>query len=53
MPYGLALWSDYALYQIDEAPALLEGKIMSRELMFLRYDLALGENRLRIRLQGK
>jgi hypothetical protein len=53
MPYGLALWGDYALYQIDEAPGLLEGKIHSRELLFLRYDLAQGENRLRVKLQGK
>jgi len=53
MPYGLALWGDYALYQIDEAPALLEGKIMSRELTFLRCDLTPGENRLCVRLQGK
>jgi len=53
MPYGLALWGDYALYQIGEAPTLLEGKIMSRELLFLRYDLVEGENRLCIRLRGK
>jgi len=53
MPYGLALWNDYALYQIDEAPGLIEGKIMSRELLFLRYELAPGENRFRIKLQGK
>ena len=53
MPYGLALWGDYALYQIAEAPDLIEGKMMSRELLFLRYDLVQGENRLCIRLQGK
>jgi hypothetical protein len=53
MPYGLALWGDYALYQIGEAPGLMEGKVMSRELMFLRYDLTEGQNRLCIRLQGK
>lgn len=53
MPYGLALWGDYSLYQIAEAPGLLEGKILSRELMFLRYDLRAGQNTLRIALQGK
>lgn len=53
MPYGLALWDDYSLYQIADAPGLVEGKILSRELLFLRYDLQLGENRLTVRLQGK
>ncbi len=53
MPYGLTLWGDYSLYQIAEAPGLLEGKILPRELLYLRYDLQAGENRLRIRLQGK
>ena len=53
MPYGLALWGDYALYQINDAPGLIEGKIISRELMFLRCDLVEGENRLRVKLQGK
>ena len=53
MPYGLALWNDYALYQIDEAPGLIEGKMMPRELLFLRYELGPGENRFRIKLQGK
>ena len=53
MPYGLALWKDYALYQIAEAPGLLEGKILSGELLFLRYNLREGENVFHIRLQGK
>jgi len=53
MPYGLALWGDYSLYQIGEAPRLLEAKILSRELLFLRYDLLPGENRLAVTLQGK
>ncbi|MCX5758245.1 MAG: hypothetical protein NTU83_07010, partial [Candidatus Hydrogenedentes bacterium] len=53
MPYGLALWNDYSLYQIADAPGLVEGKILPRELMFLRYDLQPGENLLRVRLQGK
>ena len=53
MPYGIALWGGYSLYQIDKAPSLIEGKIMSRELLFLRYDLAPGENLFQIKLQGK
>jgi len=53
MPFGLALWGDYSLYQIDEAPGLIEGKILSRELLFLRYDLAAGANRFLVKLQGK
>ena len=53
MPYGLALWGDYSLYQIAEAPGLLEGKILSRELLFLRYDLAEGKNVFRLALEGK
>ena len=53
MPFGLALWGDYALHQIAEAPNLIEGKILSRELLFLRYDLAPGENWLTVKLTGK
>ena len=53
MPYGLCLWGDYSLYQIAEAPGLLEGKILPHELLFLRYDLDEGENTLHVRLRGK
>lgn len=53
MPYGIALWGDYSLYQIAEAPGMIEGKMMSRELLFARYDLKPGNNRILIRLQGK
>jgi hypothetical protein len=53
MPYGIALWGDYSLYQIAEAPGLLEGKILSRELLFLRYDLVEGQNVFKVRLKGK
>ncbi len=53
MPYGLALWDDYSLYQIAEAPGLIEGKILPRELLFLRYDLKPGTNTLLVRLAGK
>ncbi len=53
MPYGMAIWGDFAIYQIEDAPGLLEGKILSQELMFLRYDLKEGENTFKIRLQGK
>jgi hypothetical protein len=53
MPYGLALWGDYSLYRIGEAPGLLAGKIMPHELLFLRYDLEAGENELRVALEGK
>ena len=53
MPYGLALWGDYSLYQIGEAPGLVSGKILPRELLFLRYDLQSGENHFTIALEGK
>lgn len=53
MPYGLAIWGDYSLYRIGEAPGLLEGKILPRELLFLRYDLQPGENRFVVHLEGK
>lgn len=53
MPYGVAIWGDYALYQIDEAPGLIEGKMLSQELLFLRYDLKQGDNLFRVKLQGK
>ncbi|MBI5091163.1 MAG: hypothetical protein HZB26_01825 [Candidatus Hydrogenedentes bacterium] len=53
MPYGLALWGDYGLYQIGAAPGLLAGKILPRELLFLRYDLQPGENRFVVALEGK
>lgn len=53
MPYGLALWGDYSLYRIGEAPGLITGKILPRELLFLRYDLRPGENRFAVVLKGK
>lgn len=53
MPYGLAFWGDYSLYQIGEAPGLIAGKILPRELLFLRYDLQPGENRFTVALEGK
>ena len=53
MPFGIALWGDYSLYQIGDAPDLIEGKILPRELLFLRYDVDAGETRVRVRLQGK
>ncbi len=53
IPYGLALWKDYSLYQIGAAPGLLEGKILPHELMFLRYNLKEGENHFTIELLGK
>ncbi len=53
MPYGMALWGDYSLYQIAEAPGLVEGKILQRELLFLRYDLKKGKNTFVVKLQGK
>ncbi len=53
MPYGFALWGDYCLYQIAEAPGLVEGKILPRELLFLRYNLQPGTNRFVVKLQGK
>lgn len=53
MPFGMAIWGDYSLYQIDEAPGLLEGKILSQELLFLRYNLEEGDNTFCVKLQGK
>ncbi|HPO15754.1 MAG TPA: hypothetical protein PLI09_20095 [Candidatus Hydrogenedentes bacterium] len=53
MPYGVVFWGDYSLYQIGDAPGLVEGKILPRELLFLRYELNAGENRFQVRLQGK
>ncbi|MFH1742358.1 MAG: hypothetical protein ABIH23_25415, partial [bacterium] len=53
MPFGLALWGDYTLYQIGKAPGLIEGKILPRDLLFLRYDLKEGENVFHIELKGK
>ncbi len=53
MPYGMALWNDYSLYQLGNAPGLVEGKILPRELLFLRYDLEAGENRFFVELTGK
>ncbi|HEX73387.1 MAG TPA: hypothetical protein ENN65_08745 [Candidatus Hydrogenedentes bacterium] len=53
MPYGVALWGDFSLYQIEESPGLIEGKILPRELLFLRFDLKEGENRITVRLIGK
>ena len=53
MPYGMTLWQDYSLYQIGNAPGLVEGKILPQELLFLRYNLKEGENRFFVELIGK
>jgi hypothetical protein len=53
MPYGMTLWGDYSLYRIGDCPGLIDGKILSRELLYLRYDLIPGENRFKIILEGK
>jgi len=53
MPYGLALWGDYSLYHIEHAPGLVEGKILSPELLFLRYDFTEGANGIKVFLEGK
>ena len=53
MPYGLALWGDYALCQIGKAEGLVEGKILSHDLLFLRYDIRKGNNAFRVCLEGK
>jgi hypothetical protein len=53
MPYGLTLWGDHTLYQLQDAPELIEGRILQRELLFLRYNLKPGENNFLIRLAGK
>lgn len=53
MPYGMALWGDYSLYQIGKAPGLVAGKILPRELLFLRYELQPGLNRFVVALEGK
>ncbi|HEO71376.1 MAG TPA: hypothetical protein ENN80_08940 [Candidatus Hydrogenedentes bacterium] len=53
MPFGLALWGDYRLYQVAEAPSLLDAKILAPELLFLRCDLAQGQNVINVLLEGK
>jgi len=53
MPFGMALWEDFSLYQVADAPGLVEGKILSRELLFLRYDLRKGDNAFKVKLRGK
>jgi len=53
MPFGLALWGDYSLYQLGDCPGLIEGKMLPHELLFLRYDLQEGKNVFRIQLRGK
>ena len=53
MPYGMTLWGEYSLYQLGEAPGLIEGKMLPHELLFLRYNLKPGENRFIVELKGK
>ncbi|MCK5862514.1 MAG: hypothetical protein KAH38_08515, partial [Candidatus Hydrogenedentes bacterium] len=52
-PYGMVLWGDYSLYQLGDAPGLIEGKVLPHELLFLRYNLKKGENRFVVKLTGK
>jgi len=53
MPYGVAVWGDFSLYRIGDAPGLVNGKILAPELLFLRYDLQKGVNKLVVKLEGK
>lgn len=53
MPYGATLWGDYSLYRVAETPGLIGAKILSPDLLFLRFDVEQGANRLHVTLQGK
>jgi hypothetical protein len=53
MPYGAVLWGDYSLYRVAETPGLKDAKILSPNLLFVRFDLQEGENRVAVTLQGK
>ena len=53
MPFGFALWGDFSKYQVYEASGVLESKILSPELMFLRCNLKEGVNTFSVNLQGK
>lgn len=53
MPYGMALWGEYALFRIGDTTGLVDHKIIPGELLYLRVDLHPGENRFKVKLAGK
>jgi hypothetical protein len=53
MPFGVALWGDFALYQLVPSEKVLGGKILAPHLLFVRVDVKEGGHELVISLQGK
>ena|GEM_PF-449152 len=53
MPFGITLWEDLGPYLLTEAPGLLAHKLISQEVLFLRYDVEKGTTELKIHFYRK
>ena len=53
MPFGITLWEDLGPYLVDDAPGLISHKLVSHELLFLRYDVEAGTSEIKIHCKRK
>ena len=53
MPFGFTIWEDFGPYLLDEAPGCIDHKIISQELLFMRYNVKAGSTDLKIHFRRK
>jgi len=53
MPYGITVWEDFGPYLLVDAPGVLDHKIISQELLFLRLDVPAGSTELKLHFYRK
>ncbi len=53
MPFGITIWEDLGPYLLDVAPGLIDHKLISQELLFLRYDVEAGSTEIEIHFKRK
>jgi hypothetical protein len=53
MPFGVALWGDFSLYQPAASAGVLGAKVLAPHLLFVRTNVRAGGQDLVISLQGK
>ena len=53
MPFGFTIWEDFGPYLLAEAPGCIDHKIISQELLFMRYDVKAGSTDLHIHFNRK
>jgi len=59
MPFGITIWEDFGPYLLAESVSeptgtdLMASRILSQELLFLRYNVPEGKTELRVRFNRK